>query len=438
MFRITTNAVAATIVFVLSSIASAQQTPGVYYDFHVQQPWFQYQPAVTISETRATTTCNPSTWSCTGQITAPPGFSPTPDSVAIFDMPIADPTGHSEVLEFYGQQLLDQGVFWWTLTYGGFAFNVCGQISCVAETGSPQTAITLNWKLADGGAYTDYITFAQGQELLPRPYPFPVSPGQTVRLKVSLPPAPMAATGPVPPGGPVEGTLGFLDTEGNAIVAPQVVTVSAGKPAWIDLAARKADGNPSESPESRAHIPSPHIIAILIGHSIVVPIVGPAPGASFAPPLQATLELFDSRTGVESLLVNHPPQPVEPVFAPSFGPQTLAMGQTIAIHAAALPPSPMHPPQPCIAVLSFADANGMPVGPSMPVQLMPGQVKSLELSADDLGLKHGDFIELQSMVMPAMMMSGTAPNVSECLASAEVFDSHTGLTLTYQAGNAAR
>jgi hypothetical protein len=186
------------------------------------------------------------------------------------------------------------------------------------ENGSPQTAATINWPLQNGRTYTDYITFAQFSTLLACPYPVPVSPGLTLRLKVT---APLELTGTVPPGAPIEATVGFLDTNGNPIVPPQVVTVKPGETASLDL--------------------DPEAVASLTGLlKVVVPVVGPPPGAASVAPLEATLELFYPTDQRGSVLAVHRPEPAEPVPPPSFGPQGLAPGQTIALLVNAIPPGP--------------------------------------------------------------------------------------------------
>jgi len=336
----------------IAPIADAQQTPGVFYNFRVLSLYQNYQPAVTVTEPRATSTCDPVSRTCTGQITAPPGFAFTPNTISLFGGPVADPSGHQEVLNLDGQVLLDQGIAFWTLTYGGFADNLCSQVQCLAENGLPQTAAAINWPLQNGGTYTDYITFAQFSTLLARPYPVPISAGLTLRLKVT---APLELTGTVPPGAPIEATLGFRDTNGNPIVPPQEVTVKPGETASLDL--------------------NPDAVAVLTGLlKVVVPVVAPPAGAASVAPLEAALELFNAEDQQGSMLAVHRPEPAEPVPAPSFGPQGLAPGQTIALLVSALPPgNPSHPPEPCIATLRFADKSGNPVGPSMPVDLLPGR-----------------------------------------------------------------
>ena len=410
-------ALAGVIASALAPVADAQQTPGVFYNFHILSFYQGYQPAINITEPRATSTCDPVSRTCTGRITAPPGFAFTPNTISLFGGPVADPSGHEEVLNLDGQVLLDQGIAFWTLTYGGFAGNLCSQVQCLAEDGLPQTAAAINWPLQNGGTYTDYITFAQFSTLLDRPYPVPVSAGLTLRLKVT---APLELTGPVPPGAPIEATLSFLDTNGNRIVPPQVVTVKPGETASLDL--------------------DPEAVATLTGLlKVVVPVVGPPPGAASVAPLEATLELFYPTDQRGSVLAVHRPEPSEPVPSPSFGPQGLAPGQTIALLVNAIPPGPPnHPPQPCVATLSFADKSGNPIGPSMPVDLLPGKVKSLTMGFPTPEVPPGptNRIEVQPIVTLAPAAPRPAPVISECLASAVVYDSQTGRTLSYQSGDA--
>jgi hypothetical protein len=92
----------------------------------------------------------------------------------------------------------------------------------------------------------------------------------------------------------------------------------------------------------------------------------------------------------------------------------------------------------CNGTLSFADKSGNPIGPSMPVDLLPGQVKSLTMGFPTPEVPPGpqQRIEVQPIVTLAPSAPGAAPVISECLASVAVYESHTGRTLTYQSGDA--
>ena len=74
----------------------------------------------------------------------------------------------------------------------------------------------------------------------------------------------------------------------------------------------------------------------------------------------------------------------------------------------------------------------------MPVDLLPGQVKSLTMDFPTPQVPPGPQlrIDVQPIVTLAPAAPGPAPVISECLASAVVYDSHTGRTLTYQSSDA--
>jgi hypothetical protein len=222
--------------------------------------------------------------------------------------------------------------------------------------------------------------------------------GQGVRLTVVAGPA------NVPPGAPVEANLGFVDVSGNPIGPSAQVSLSPGQ---------------TQSLEFNADTLVQHL-----GRRVEVrPVVTPLSTDPSSPSLHASVEVFDLLTGFGTLLA--PAPAVESLSAlPSFVPQGLAAGQTMRLNVVAFPPDP------CIGQLSFADKNGAPVGSSMPVNLNPGMVTSLDLNADTLGLKLGQHIEVQPVVSAAP--SASVPIASTCQGSVEVFDHLTGRTWTYQ------
>jgi hypothetical protein len=143
------------------------------------------------------------------------------------------------------------------------------------------------------------------------------------------------------------------------------------------------------------------------------------------PSLQASVEVFDLLTGFGTVLapaVNA----VSP--APAFLPQGLAAGQTMRLNIVAIPPDP------CIGLLSLADKNGTPLGPTMRVNLTSGTATSLDLNANSLGLKLGQRIEVQPAVTAQPSITSGPPITSACQGSVEVFDHLTGRTWTYQLG----
>ena len=92
-----------------------------------------------------------------------------------------------------------------------------------------------------------------------------------------------------------------------------------------------------------------------------------------------------------------------------------------------------YPPSPCAGTLSFADSTGNPIGPSLAVNLYPGQSQALDLDSSTLSLQTGQRIEVQPIVTLASLASSdpTAPG-SACGVSSEVFDRTSGRTGTFQ------
>ena len=224
--------------------------------------------------------------------------------------------------------------------------------------------------------------------------------GQGVRLTVVAGPA------VVPPGVPVEGTIGFVDLNGNAV----------GPSAQVSL-------NPGET-QSLEWAPPVQQLGQRVEARPAVTQTSTDPSS---PLLQASVEVLDLLTGFGTVLAPAPAaQSVS--GAPGFSPQGLAAGQTMRLNVVAFPPDP------CIGVLSFADKNGVGLGASMPVNLTPGTATSLDLNAEALGLKVGEHMEVQPVVSATPSISAGPPISSACQGSVEVFDHLTGRTWTYQSG----
>lgn len=224
--------------------------------------------------------------------------------------------------------------------------------------------------------------------------------GQGVRLTVVAGPA------IVPPGAPVEATIGFVDLNGNAVGPSAQVALNPGQ-------TQSLEWNPPVQQ---------------LGQRVEVrPVVTQTSTNPASPLLQASVEIFDLLTGFGAVLAPAPAaQSVSGVSG--FFPQGLAGGQTMRLNVVAFPPDP------CNGVLSFADKNGAPLGPSMPVNLSPGMATSLDLNADALGLKVGQHMEVQPAVSVTPSISAGPPITSACQESVEVFDHLTGRTWTYQSG----
>jgi hypothetical protein len=241
-----------------------------------------------------------------------------------------------------------------------------------------------------GGACstTGYIPIAFG--------PVGVWPGTIVHLSV--------VAGPVtpPPGTPVEATLGFVDFAGNPVGEAVIVSLVAGQVVSLDL-------NASLLAKEQGQ------------HADVHPVISASPGAVL-PPLRATTEVFDTLTGFGAVLTT---PNTAAAIGQAFGPQGLARGQTMRISAVAFAPNP------CVAILGFADNRGAPVGPSLQVNLAPDRGATLDLNANTLGAQAAQRIELQPVLTLQNPVVGTSAH-SACAASSEVFDSATGRTLTHQ------
>lgn len=216
------------------------------------------------------------------------------------------------------------------------------------------------------------------------------------------------------PGTPVEAQLGFLDLNGNPIGPTSTVTIGPGQIQSLDLNLGQ--------------------FASQFGQHIdVVPFVTQPPNAAGTPPaasqLTVTTQTLDALTGFETALT---PVLQPGASAPALAPQVLAGGQTMRITVLASNTDP------CNATLSFANNNGVALGPSEPVSVSPGTGTSLDLNANTLGLTFGRRIEVLPVVTPTAAASpGGAPVNSVCQVTVEVFDHLTGRTSSSQSTTTA-
>jgi hypothetical protein len=156
-------------------------------------------------------------------------------------------------------------------------------------------------------------------------------------------------------------------------------------------------------------------------HANVVPVV--TVSGSLLPAVQTTVEVFDKLTGFGGALTTAngaAPPPSQ------LAPQGLAAGQVMRIAATAGSPNS------CNATLRFADKTGAPIGPSLTVNLNPGQSQVLDLDARILGLGLGQRAEIQPLAQISTAVPGAEPISSVCSVSSEVFDIITERTWTYQ------
>ena len=250
------------------------------------------------------------------------------------------------------------------------------------------------------------------------PYSNQVVATLTITEQVSFPPVPrwtgsiirgsLTVAGPVtpPPGVPVEAVVGFVDLNGNPIGQFPPVQITPGQVSSFELA-------PGTSPVPLGH------------HTAVVPVVSAPPGQAL-PPLQLTTEVLDSLTGFGAVLTTATGLAPPPA---SLAPQGLAFGQIMRLTATSVPPDP------CDAALSFANSEGTAIGPSVTVNLGPGQSQSLDLTAASLNLTPGHQAVIQPMVALQPVIGIAAPVSPACMVSSDVFDTLLGRTWTYQIAN---
>jgi hypothetical protein len=240
----------------------------------------------------------------------------------------------------------------------------------------------------------------------------------TITKAISWPPVPrwlgslirasLTVAGPVTPlpGTPVEAIVGFIDVNGNPIGQFPPSLIVPGQVTSFELA-------PGTSPVALGQ------------HTEVVPVVSAPPG-QILPPLQLTVEVLDSLTGFGAFLATSTGLSPPPT---SLAPQGVAAGQIMRLTATAFPPNP------CYAALSFANNQGVAVGPSMAVTLSPGQSQSIELTSAMLNAPLGKSVEVQPMVALQQPISAAAVLGSACMVASDVFDPVLGRTWTYQIAN---
>jgi hypothetical protein len=227
---------------------------------------------------------------------------------------------------------------------------------------------------------------------IPDPWLPPIGVWNNHTLSVSL-----VIAGPITPapGSPVEVSIGFVDLNGNAVVQPSIVQLTAGQVSTVTFNANVVAGQGQ--------------------HVSVMPVISQV--GSYLPAVQASAEVFDSTSGDAAALASAPTTP-----ARVFGAQGLVGGQTMRI-AVVAPPSAT-----CAATLSFAGATGNAIGSSLQVNLAAGHASKLDLTAAAAGVAAGQRIEVRPVVMLQTPDSGSVA----CAASSEVFETATGQTATYQ------
>jgi outer membrane protein assembly factor BamB len=232
--------------------------------------------------------------------------------------------------------------------------------------------------------------------------PLTVNNLQTLRLTV--------VNGPVrvPPGVPVEAQLGFLGKGGHAVGPTLVVNLNPGQTGTLDLDASTL---------------------ISSGRIELQPTVTALPGTPLGS-LQGSAEVFTTSNGVGSVFyAGIPVPPVSNITGPpSFVPQGVIYGESIQINVLAPPDSP------CVALLSFTDANGNPTGPTLDVNLSPGTMSSLTYNPNSITQSGRQ--EFVPQMTPSNPVGGSGV-ASACLGSSEVINQRTSAVSTYQASSPA-
>jgi hypothetical protein len=205
--------------------------------------------------------------------------------------------------------------------------------------------------------------------------------GQTLQVNlVAFPPDPCFAT------------IGFQNTNGNAVGPTLNVTLQAGQSASLALNGDTLTNTPGQRVEV---LPTVTLTAGIVSQC------------------DASAEVYDNILEISSVVVpgtaGYPPNPI-------FGMFGVTELQTAQLNVVA------YPTDPCIGTLTFVNSSGVPVGNTMNVQLAPGEAASLELPGSTLVTKLGQRAEVQPVV--------SASN-GGCIASAEVYLNGLGTTSTF-------
>jgi hypothetical protein len=217
--------------------------------------------------------------------------------------------------------------------------------------------------------------------------------------------------GPVlpPRGGPVEATIQLTTLSGEPASPVRRVTLTPGRISSVDF-----------SPDDRQAAGT---------FEDIVPVVNFVSAPAVMPAVQITNESFDSRTSEPN-----GPLIVSGISVPpsTLASQSLGHGETMRLIARATSPNA------CIATLSFSDAAGNPIGRTASVNLPAGEAQTLELTLDSRVTAASLRADKRIEILPAVQLSrslpaaSAAPVASVCSATAEVFNSESGVIATYQ------
>lgn len=235
-----------------------------------------------------------------------------------------------------------------------------------------------------------------------------ITRGQTLQLNlVAFPPNPCSPFAATCTGVTCEAELGFQDGAGNQLGTVETVTLTTGQSASLTL-----NGDTIIGEAKRVEV-LPKIVSEL------------PPDPCFA-----SVGAIDNILGITTLqILGAAALPTNP----TFGMLDVIQFQTVRLNVVD------EPPDPCIALLSFADKNGNTVGQTLNVNLSSGQSQFLDVpgsaffssepSDPDFDFFSSAPIFSRALVHPIVTQAPGA--VPACTASVEVYDSFTGRGAVY-------
>jgi hypothetical protein len=234
--------------------------------------------------------------------------------------------------------------------------------------------------------------------------------GQTARLNLVN----VGDSNIIPPG-PCRGTLSFLDDAGNLLTATDI-SLEIGQAAFADLNA--------DAVSFRGRLQLRGVVRF----SAVDPAL-----ANPCANTRLTLEIFDNRNFETTALAPEPHLQEPPEPERNRGMVGITQGQVLQLNVINLADGSVTP-QPCVANLSFKDANGRDLADPVVLSLdTSGGSGSADLASNGIIIndKSGR-IEIRGQVTFTPQRDPTAPNpCANVQASMEVFNAKTGQTTVF-------
>ncbi len=244
--------------------------------------------------------------------------------------------------------------------------------------------------------------------------------GQTMRVVLSaLPPDPCSAT------------VGFHTSDSAPPVPDRTFNLTGGQTAFADVDLSKLTGRFGVRVELR---PVVHVLGGSCAAAVEVfeVFTGRTTIYQFPPPCRAAVDSNlpppcippPCRVLVDSLLA--------PPCIPGFAPVGVAPAQVLRLAVArdegAVPP-------PCRGALSFADAQGNPIGGSQAFDLAPGQIAFLDINPSRLGTAFAPGrTTLQPRLSAGLSTNLGGTGMEGCRASIQVYDQFLGWSTEFALG----